>query len=195
MRGKLVGSVFNDGVYRITPADAGKTCLPRRLRHTQQDHPRGCGENYIIIALICQYLGSPPRMRGKPAFRALLCHFVGITPADAGKTGVLDEFHRRAQDHPRGCGENRMPARYEPVSSGSPPRMRGKRLCASDTAGHARITPADAGKTFVQQRHCQFPQDHPRGCGENRNTVRRLTPAFGSPPRMRGKRRACCDRA
>ena len=25
MRGKLVGSVFNDGVYRITPADAGKT--------------------------------------------------------------------------------------------------------------------------------------------------------------------------
>ena len=45
VRGKLVGSVFNDGVYRITPAGAGKT--PRRMdvHLLGWDHPRRCGEN------------------------------------------------------------------------------------------------------------------------------------------------------
>ena len=33
---------FSDG---ITPADAGKTINPQIRTTTDQDHPRGCGEN------------------------------------------------------------------------------------------------------------------------------------------------------
>ena len=45
MRGKLV---YNDSprvAGGITPADAGKTILKRRLLDGLTDHPRGCGEN------------------------------------------------------------------------------------------------------------------------------------------------------
>ena len=45
MRGKQNKYFVGNAVFRITPADAGKTrqhCAPDR-RHG--DHPRGCGEN------------------------------------------------------------------------------------------------------------------------------------------------------
>ena len=47
-------------------------------------------------------------MRGKPhrAYNFKLCH--RITPADAGKTPFLSFFLPFLQDHPRGCGENRL---------------------------------------------------------------------------------------
>ena len=70
------------------------------------DHPRGCGENMYITRTA---LG-----------------FLGITPADAGKTVVGLSYMQRHQDHPRGCGENDVRLRkFDPVP-GSPPRMRGK---------------------------------------------------------------------
>ena len=72
---------------------------------TEEDHPRGCGENFGLDFIgVCRE-GSPPRMRGKPGFELDNIASSGITPADAGKTllGIL-------------LG----------VRAGSPPRMRGK---------------------------------------------------------------------
>ena len=73
----------------------------------------------------------------------------------------------RAQDHPRGCGENIVEVLFEPKSEGSPPRMRGKRPPPPAFGIAQRITPADAGKTVLSS--CCAPRrvDHPRGCGEN----------------------------
>ena len=67
--------------------------------------------------------------------------------------------------------------------------MRGKRLFCEPFKAEARITPADAGKTYFRTACLNFVKDHPRGCGENRLMVLTVTNARGSPPRMRGKHR------
>ena len=126
MRGKPRDSIAKQLARRITPADAGKTNINGFNDNISQDHPRGCGENPMTKRAYRRTLGSPPRMRGKPATAAVTAAAARITPADAGKTKSPPGGIRRARDHPRGCGENldSYDARELPI--GSPPRMRGK---------------------------------------------------------------------
>ena len=70
-------------------------------------------------------------------------------------------------DHPRRCGEN----------SGKPPK--------SGTGG--RITPAGAGKTFLDEPEKEEQWDHPRRCGENFAGMDKPEGMTGSPPQVRGK--------
>ena len=65
-------------------------------------------------------------MRGKLMFFLFQTKIERITPAHAGKTGVLPVSGALAPDHPRACGENRALSRMLAYVSGSPPRMRGK---------------------------------------------------------------------
>ena len=86
MRGKPNDADTFNSHRRITPADAGKTSLQGLRLAVDKDHPRGCGENKLNVAVIAYISGSPPRMRGK---RVILSKFTAscrITPADAGKT-------------------------------------------------------------------------------------------------------------
>ena len=86
-------------------------------------------------------------MRGKlPIYASDIADY-RITPADAGKTNGELDCVRLAEDHPRGCGENRHILWGGLKCLGSPPRMRGKRPMNAEYVLHARITPADAGKT------------------------------------------------
>ena len=66
--------------------------------------------------------------------------------------------------------------------------MRGKRLYPRETGRAQRITPADAGKTFLFLLRITIIWDHPRGCGENLTDRKNAAERLGSPPRMRGKR-------
>ena len=86
MRGKQINNFFDIIVLRITPADAGKTLAVQQHMTFAGDHPRGCGENSIATNPPPVSLGSPPRMRGKQAYRLIACTMDRITPADAGKT-------------------------------------------------------------------------------------------------------------
>ena len=106
MRGKPLKNCTAAVFIGITPADAGKTLVQDVLTVAVEDHPRGCGENAITILTGWGWIGSPPRMRGK--LQEKLCEDanVRITPADAGKTEILDEEDEEDKDHPRGCGEN-----------------------------------------------------------------------------------------
>ena len=106
-------------------------------------------------------------MRGKHIANAELYNPSGITPADAGKTGIERRFNRFQWDHPRGCGENLTVCRIITFRPGSPPRMRGKLNFSCSLLGVTRITPADAGKTQPEASACEDGWDHPRGCGEN----------------------------
>ena len=129
VRGKLTGREQRVGVVRITPACAGKT---RRLRYDQAgnaDHPRVCGENYKRNVERCNRCGSPPRVRGKPSADAFRLCEERITPACAGKTSSNDIRMISSTDHPRVCGENSVKTRPSFPVLGSPPRVRGKRLC------------------------------------------------------------------
>ena len=148
MRGKqsyLHASAFASG---ITPADAGKTLRVFGFKLLDEDHPRGCGENYILNCEVEHLAGSPPRMRGKLAVIGGMIAVTRITPADAGKTKGEKRTGLPAKDHPRGCGENFLPAKALTNPAGSPPRMRGKHRLATAGLQSTRITPADAGKTL-----------------------------------------------
>ena len=86
MRGKLSSDKPILSATEITPADAGKTKTPTLAVLLARDHPRGCGENSNGRRFSNSIAGSPPRMRGKPGVLLPAWAFVGITPADAGKT-------------------------------------------------------------------------------------------------------------
>ena len=112
-----------------------------------------------------------------------------ITPAHAGKTALQLLFRNGPADHPRACGENLSERLCQGPEGGSPPRMRGKRLCLLSLLRNPRITPAHAGKTHSTTGIQRFNTDHPRACGENKNSDFLHCHLSGSPPRMRGKLR------
>ena len=95
-----------------------------------------------------------------------------------------------ATDHPRVCGENPEMAVCYLDNGGSPPRVRGKRECCALKSVNHRITPACAGKTSLRPDKTAAQSDHPRVCGENRYATSGERLKGGSPPRVRGKRRA-----
>ena len=92
-------------------------------------------------------------MRGKHVLAVAAVVDFRITPADAGKTHKSRQQEFFAQDHPRGCGENRGFTVAAVVNIGSPPRMRGKPRFVEAEFCEQGITPADAGKTKQRLRH------------------------------------------
>ena len=64
--------------------------------------------------------------------------------------------------------------------------MRGTVISSAGTVGNGRITPACAGNSYRNQYHHHLWQDHPRVCGEQRNSGHHKIDGLGSPPRVRG---------
>ena len=170
MRGKHIAGRIIQRLTGITPADAGKTAFGRFRPALATDHPRGCGENSILLKLHVAAEGSPPRMRGKLQAIVDALPQIRITPADAGKTVTRAGDTTGETDHPRGCGENLSDFQQRKGFVGSPPRMRGKHISANRNALLPGITPADAGKTCFSVAGAEPQRDHPRGCGENSRT-------------------------
>ena len=153
---------------RITPAYAGKSLFLTRRGFSKWDHPRVCGEKYLRIAVFVLLMGSPPRMRGKVCGYFVVCRYLRITPAYAGKSQCFCSFVIICKDHPRVCGEKQGNTAAISVTPGSPPRMRGKATRQLNRLRRRRITPAYAGKSFSHDFACTKNQDHPRVCGEKR---------------------------
>ena len=100
-------------INQLWPAGSADTRMhDRPARPTafcwNQKYSRVCGEKAELIEHICDYWGSPPRMRGK---EALVLHgdaLLGITPAYAGKSPSLLRSLYGLRDHPRICGEKNL---------------------------------------------------------------------------------------
>ena len=75
------------------------------------------------------------------------------------------------------------------VTSGSSPRMRGKRTEEWGRHRSRRIIPAHAGQTTSGLPGSVTSSDHPRACGANVEMHASLGSHVGSSPRMRGKLR------
>ena len=109
-----------------------------------------------------------------------------ITPACAGNRNDLYPGYCIHQDHPRVCGEQvRFACRFR-KSAGSPPRVRGTAEVADAQHLDDRITPACAGNRRPPGRRSAGYRDHPRVCGEQKNTMAVCCWGKGSPPRVRG---------
>ena len=99
------GAKASDG---ITPARAGKTRRSVRRRFLFRDHPRSCGKDVYSNALAGAAMGSPPLVRERRFYRRVRGLHTGITPARAGKTGIIGHNWFDCQDHPRSCGKDHI---------------------------------------------------------------------------------------
>ena len=113
---------------------------------------------------------------------------LGLIPAYAGKTNAPVIGSVEAAAHPRVCGENCKAFAEELDAQGSSPRMRGKHLPTREGILLPRLIPAYAGKTKFSQEKTRESRAHPRVCGENGTLTFQAILAWGSSPRMRGKR-------
>ena len=130
---------------------------------------------------------NTPPMRGRKSEPVRKYPEGRITPAHAGKSIDFRYIVGLHQDHPRACGEKLIWRQSKWLTTGSPPRMRGKALASYSAPTGIRITPAHAGKSRSIPSKSAMPWDHPRACGEKDGDLTRTTPTAGSPPRMRGK--------
>ena len=89
VRGKRLSMLLPELSTGITPAGAVKTLIISVIFNRRRDHPRRCGENASLQLHVGQSLGSPPQVRGKLNKRTEHKLYLRITPAGAGKTGVL----------------------------------------------------------------------------------------------------------
>ena len=157
-------------------------------------HPRACGENLSPFSGIAPRQGSSPRMRGKRKWGCCLAWFLRLIPAHAGKT-IADWLNpRRAEAHPRACGENFAAPGPPTKRGGSSPRMRGKRGNLGRQDLRRGLIPAHAGKTAAVRLRATRTAAHPRACGENSGRVPATKASEGSSPRMRGKPRRLAGR-
>ena len=112
---------------------------------------------------------------------------VGITPACAGKRAAHILDWRKAEDHPRLCGEKEMHLVKHGTTPGSPPLVRGKGSAYFLGSSGNRITPACAGKRTASFALMMSIWDHPRLRGEKKEGGIVCPTALGSPPLTRGK--------
>ena len=73
------------------------------------DHPRGCGEHVYWSQRIRSGLGPSPRVRGAQDTGLADSRIAGTIPAGAGSTLLRFRLPIHVRDHPRGCGEHRLP--------------------------------------------------------------------------------------
>lgn len=171
MRGKVFERPGGFVEIRITPAYAGKRSKSMTLRSLRGDHPRVCGEKRSRRHHLVAEQGSPPRMRGKAGFAMYLDVSARITPAYAGKRKSCAAQKTSAWDHPRMCGEKASHSATLFGVGGSPPHVRGKVGRTLYLVAGERITPAYAGKSFLQRTAQCRCQDHPRVCGEKTKKI------------------------
>ena len=140
--------------WGITPARAGKTKLQRRPIHPIEDHPRSCGKDPYLRVHQTFLPGSPPLVRERLAYNEVSSVGSRITPARAGKTGIVVETTDGHRDHPRSCGKDL--AQGDPVRLflGSPPLVRERLRSTGIRRLTKRITPARAGKTVMDPFIC-----------------------------------------
>ncbi len=146
-RGRLRTGVAAFGFGRLTPARAGKTGPARTAARPRTAHPRSRGEDAPRDGYEPPYPGTPPLARGRPRGGRRAPALRRLTPARAGMTCPAAARTGHAAAHPRSRGEDRVWGDGPPLSVGSPPLARGRRVRQRHVPDTLRLTPARAGKT------------------------------------------------
>ena len=145
------------------------------------------GEKWGGIGSYAGLVGSPPHRRGKEGLAQQIVSFLGITPAQAGKSKLALCTPSCPTDHPRVGGEKSRCGTFALQIPGSPPHGRGKVRALGGQFAQPGITPAQAGKSSQRTGAATSCQDHPRIGGEKADTDTQTYHQLGSPPRGRGK--------
>ena len=177
-----------DALLGIIPACAGNTPRRNSRRRSSWDHPRVCGEHGERGDSGVTTPGSSPRVRGTLEHNRGWPAGMGIIPACAGNTSLVNQIVLVQWDHPRVCGEHFGGVTVYAVCVGSSPRMRGTLSGGMRLIYGYGIIPAYAGNTAFDSREIIKARDHPRVCGEHSRMETSSRSRSGSSPRMRGTR-------
>ncbi len=116
--------------------------------------------------------GTPPRLWGKLSAWISRAESSRYTPTPVGKTMKIGKRVARLAVHPHACGENGALSSSSSATTGTPPRLWGKRCAQNPLSTIPRYTPTPVGKTHSQVSLQQRPH--------------------GTPPRLWGKRPSLC---
>ena len=135
------------------------------------------------------WLGSSPRIRGKPDWFRPGLSAGGLIPAHTGKTLAFCRGAGLAGAHPRTYGENvEVPCETDDAW-GSSPHIQGKLYKVLRVNVLAGLIPAHTGKTRGISSSLTACWAHPRAYGENREGFPIDALVVGSSPRIQGKLR------
>ena len=158
------------------------------LSRPDGDHLRVCGADAPTIIETGRGLGSPPRVRSRPAHRPRNRWRPGITSACAEQTRPARLLSSSIRDHLRVCGADMIPDATADTAAGSPPRVRSRHGSAGRRDAHGGITSACAEQTRSPGNPSGRTRDHLRVCGADDRNGRRRFGHVGSPPRVRSRR-------
>ena len=151
---------------RFTPACAGQTGSKPNEPFLMSVHPRVCGADMVMLSQDGGATGSPPRVRGRQAYKRSYIFTSRFTPACAGQTSRHSGEQNTAPVHPRVCGADGKRQFNRARYLGSPPRVRGRLIQADGGSGPARFTPACAGQTPGRIRESARNAVHPACAGQ-----------------------------
>ena len=173
-------------VLRFIPACAGNSGKNRSGCQLMTVHPRVCGEQAWRGQIDAIVGGSSPRVRGtvRPGGHGRLPR--RFIPACAGNRTAQCRPLMSTTVHPRVCGEQRLPAWWNPVAFGSSPRVRGTGNNLLGDGRRVRFIPACAGNRSLVVSQIRLTSVHPRVCGEQVGGDCGCRCCCGSSPRVRG---------
>ena len=145
------------------------------------------GEEINIVGPLGTWKGLPPRGRGRAACYRGVYALNGITPAWAGKRMGLLPIFETLEDYPRVGGEERLGVEGIADGQGLPPRGRGRDYLFFGSILAFRITPAWAGKRYLNIEENASNRDYPRVGGEELTAKMDRNTILGLPPRGRGR--------
>ena len=178
----------------LIPAGAGRTGRVRGRGCSAGAHPRWRGEDTIARMVMPRASGSSPLARGGPVGECDAEVAVGLIPAGAGRTHMINGPRTSIGAHPRWRGEDACSRASATSPRGSSPLARGGRHRQAGTPCAVRLIPAGAGRTPLNVLHDCREAAHPRWRGEDmlawlqeRRDDGSSPLARGGPPRRRSR--------
>ena len=187
-RGRLGPGVQAGRLLGLTPACAGTTRSLSSLKAARRAHPRVRGDDAGVLLIGGEWVGSPPRARGRRAHVGVGPVAARLTPACAGTTPAPSPRGPYPGAHPRVRGDDEMSTASARPPPGSPPRARGRHPGGTRGLMGRGLTPACAGTTRPRSSARPSATAHPRVRGDDSAALSRSTTPCGSPPRARGRR-------
>ncbi len=110
---------------RVIPAGTGNRGHPHARDRELRCHPRGCGEQGLVVGVGVVPHGSSPRVRGTEPCKQAAEGVGRVIPAGAGNSATPVSRYSTMAGHPRGCGEQTAGTLLGIRHVGSSPRVRG----------------------------------------------------------------------
>ena len=154
-------------VTRFTPTGVGTMVRRRKQRSKATVHPHGRGDNSLLLPLVSDVIGSPPRAWGQSALRQQTQRLIRFTPTGVGTILLSYGAVTTPAVHPHGRGDNVRSVDEYNQTAGSPPRAWGQSPRRLRLLRLPRFTPTGVGTIAQSDQGNADETVHPHGRGDN----------------------------